>query len=182
MKDLEENLKINMGCGEKTYSDYINLDKIKLPNVNVVWDLEKSPLPFKDNSVSEILCEHIVEHVNNFIPLMEEFHRICKNEAVIKIAAPYYKYEGAYRDPTHVRFFTEHSFDYFQEDVQFSFYSNARFKVRKVELKNHFFSSIKNTHKKIIPYVPFKKFFNLFMWNMFSEINYELEVVKPNKK
>ena len=171
-------LKVNFGCGETTYDDFINIDKVALPNVDIVWDLEKTPLPFKSDSVAEIKCEHILEHINNFIPLMEELWRISKKGGKIFVYVPYYKYEGAYRDPTHVRFFTEYSFDYFQEGVKFSHYSKARFKLKKVELRNHFFSSIKNMHKKIIRFVPFKKFLNIFFWSIYSEIYYELEVVK----
>lgn len=173
-----ENLKINLGCGNKTYDRFVNIDKIKLPGVNLIWDLEKTPLPFKTNSVKEIICEHILEHVTNYMPLLEEMHRICKPGAKIIISAPYYKYEGAYRDPTHVRFFTEHSFDYFKEGMPYNFYSKARFNVKKAYLRNHFFSGVKNIHKKIIPFIPFKGILKIFFWNIYSEINYELEVVK----
>ena len=174
----ENNLKINIGCGENTYPDCINIDKISLPNIDFAWDLEKTPLPFKTNSVAEIKCEHILEHINNFIPLMEELWRITKPHGIIHVYVPYFRYEGAYRDPTHVRFFTEHSFDYFQEGVKFSHYSKARFNIKKMELRNHFFSDVKNLHKKIIKYIPFKKFLNIFFWNIYSEIYFELEVVK----
>jgi ubiquinone/menaquinone biosynthesis C-methylase UbiE len=170
--------KINVGCGTKTYADHINIDKLSLPGVDLVCDLEKAKLPFKKESINEIRCEHILEHIRNLVPLLEEFWRISKKNAIIKVSAPYYRYEGAYRDPTHVRFFTEHSFDYFQDNVTYSFYSKTRFKVNKVILRNRFFSGIKNFHKKMIPYVPFKKFLNLFFWNVYSEIYYELEVVK----
>ncbi|MBR9706564.1 methyltransferase domain-containing protein [Candidatus Pacearchaeota archaeon] len=173
-----QDLKLNLGCGEKRYPHHINIDKAPLIQADLLWDLEKTPIPLKTDSVSEVICEHILEHITNLIPLLEEIHRICKPGAKIFVSAPYYKYEAAYRDPTHVRFFTEHSFDYFQDDVKFSHYSEARFKVINVELKNHFFSSVKNLHKKIIRFVPFKKILNHFMWNMFSEINYELEVIK----
>ncbi|MBD3252960.1 methyltransferase domain-containing protein [Candidatus Pacearchaeota archaeon] len=173
-----DNLKVNFGCGEKIYEDFINIDRLPLPNVDLVWDLEKTPLPFKSNSVSEIKCEHILEHVKNFMPLIEELWRICKPGAFIKIYAPYFRYEAAYRDPTHVRFFTEHSFDYFQDGLTYSYYSKARFKIRKVELRNNFFSGVKNLHKKIIKFIPFKKFLNIFFWNIYSEVYYELEVVK----
>jgi len=173
-----DNLKVNLGCGNKIYKDFINVDRISLEGTDLIWNLENTPLPFKTNSVAEIKCEHILEHINNFVPLIEEFWRICKPKAIIKIHAPYFRYEAAFRDPTHVRFFTEHSFDYFQEGLTFSYYSKARFKIKKVELKNNFFSGVKNLHKKIIHWIPFKKFLNIFFWNIYSEIYYELEVVK----
>jgi len=176
--DLNNNPKLNLGCGENIQKGFMNLDKVSLKNVDFIWDLEKTPIPFSTNSVSEIKCSHILEHIQNFLPLIEELHRICKPHAKIYVSAPYFRYEAAYRDPTHVRFFTEHSFDYFQEGVKFSHYSKARFKINKVELTNHFLSDVKNLHKKIIRYIPFKKFLNIFFWNIYSEINYELEVLK----
>jgi hypothetical protein len=44
---------------------------------------------------------------------------------------------GACMDPTHVRFFTEHTFDYFTEDgtmwlSAYNYYSHARFKILSV--------------------------------------------------
>ncbi len=174
----EKYLRINFGCGENIYPRCINIDKVSLPGVDFTWDLEQVPLPFKSNSVSEIKCEHILEHINNFIPLIEELWRISKPGGVIYIKVPYFRYEGAYRDPTHIRFFTEHSFDYFKDGVKFSHYSHARFNLSKVELRNHFFSDVKNLHKKIIRFIPFKKFLNIFFWNIYSEIYFELEVIK----
>jgi len=174
----QENLKINLGCGDNIYPGYVNIDKIPLKNVDITLDLEKTPLPFDSDSVSEIRCEHILEHINNYIPLLEELWRITKKGGIIYVYAPYFRYEGAYRDPTHVRFFTEHSFDYFQDGMKFSTYSKARFKINKIELRNHFFSGVKNIHKKIINYIPFKKFLNIFIWNIYSEVYYELEVIK----
>ncbi|MFH1053673.1 MAG: methyltransferase domain-containing protein [Candidatus Woesearchaeota archaeon] len=173
-----KSLRLNLGSGEKIEKGFVNIDKVRLPGVDKVWDLEKTPLPFKTNSVSEVNCEHILEHIQNFLPLMEELHRICRPGARIQIAAPYYRYEGSFRDPTHVRFFTENTFYYFQNGVRFCHYSKARFKVKDVQLKNHFFSDVKNFHKRIITWIPFKKFLNMFFWNIYSEINYELEVVK----
>ena len=171
-------LKLNLGCGEKIYKDFLNIDKLKLPGVDLVLNLEKTPLPFKTNSVSEIVCEHSLEHVRELLPLMEELWGICKNHAILKISAPYYRYEGAYRDITHARFFTEHSFDYFQDGLAYSYYSKARFNLKKLELRNKFFSGINTLHKRIINCIPFKKLLNLFFWNIYSEIYYELEAVK----
>lgn len=171
-------LKLNLGCGSDFREGYLNIDKCHLPGVDLLWDLEKTPLPFDDNAVSEVQCSHILEHIVCFLNLMEELHRICKPGAVIHVAAPYYKYEGAYRDPTHVRFFTEHSFDYFQDGVKFSHYATCRFKVRKMWLTNRFFSDVRTLHKKTIKFVPLKRLLNCFTWNMYSEVNFELEVVK----
>ncbi len=179
LKELPE-LRLNLGCGKKQYEDYINVDKVALPGVQFVHDLEKTPLPFDTNSVSEIRCEHILEHIVNYMPLLEEMHRISKPDAKIHVLAPYYKYEAAFRDPTHVRFFTEHSFDYFQDNVEFSHYSQARFKVEKAEKGVRFMSSVKNKRKKIMAMTPkfLRPFLDHFMWNVYSELTFDLRVLK----
>jgi SAM-dependent methyltransferase len=57
-------LKLNLGCGDKILSDYINVDIVQSragfkPDVvcNLRW-----LKPFKDGSVDEILSVHVVEH------------------------------------------------------------------------------------------------------------------------
>ena len=81
-------VKLNLGCGDDKKEGYVNMDFSKEVNPDKVWNFEKTPLPFRTNSVDEILAFHILEHINNFIPLMHDFHRICKNGAIIKIKTP----------------------------------------------------------------------------------------------
>jgi SAM-dependent methyltransferase len=171
-------VKLNLGCGNSVYDGYVNVDKKMLPGVDLVHDLERTPLPFSDNSVDIIRCEHVLEHVQNYLPLLEDMYRISKPCARIIVRVPYFKYEGAFRDPTHVRFFTEHSFDYFSDSCNYSYYSKIRFRIKKAEKIVRFLSSIPDIKKKIMPYIPFKRGFDLFFWNVYSEIYFELEVIK----
>jgi len=107
-------MKLHLGCGNDYKKGYLNCDISKEVNPDKVVDLEKK-LPFKDNSVSEIIANHVFEHVVNFVPLMHEIHRVCKKGAVIKIKTPFFAAWGQYNDPTHVRFFTPFTFDYFRK-------------------------------------------------------------------
>ena len=111
---------------------------------------------------------------------MEEIHRVSRHGARLYVLAPYYKYEGTYRDPTHVRSFTEHSFDYFQDRVKFSHISNARFKVHKVRKRVRFLSSVRNKQKKIMKLIPelLRPLLDIFFWNIYSEVEYEMNVIK----
>lgn len=127
-------MKLNLGCGNDYMGGYINCDITDRVKVDKIVDLEKK-LPFEDNSIDEIICFHFLEHIKNFIPLMEEIYRICKNNAIIKIKVPYFAYPGAFADPTHVRFFTLKTFEYFIEDSNFNYYSNARFLIISRNLK-----------------------------------------------
>ncbi len=137
-------MKLHLGCGKKHLNGYINCDISKDVNPDKIVDLEK-PLPFKDNSVDEIIIYHTLEHIHNFIPLMEEMHRICKNNALIKIEVPYFRSYWAYSDPTHCRFFGVHTFEYFSTENGLNYYSKARFSIESIKLISEI-----HRHKRII--------------------------------
>jgi ubiquinone/menaquinone biosynthesis C-methylase UbiE len=96
-------MKLNIGSGYKRYEDFLNVDDDPLVSPDYIVNLEESKLPFEDNSIEEIRAYHILEHIKNFIPLMQEFYRICKHGAVIDVVAPHHNHEVYYGDPTHVR-------------------------------------------------------------------------------
>src|SRR6516162_1537826 len=54
-------LKLNLGCGDKRIPGYINVDKFSNPDLK--HDLETFPWPWPDDSVSEILLIHVLEHL-----------------------------------------------------------------------------------------------------------------------
>jgi predicted SAM-dependent methyltransferase len=175
-------MKLNLGCGNNKKEGYINIDSSKEVKPDKVWNLEKKPLPFKVNSVDEVLAYHVLEHVQNFIPLMHDLHKICKNGAVIKIRVPFYSAWGQFNDPTHVRFFSPFTFDYFKKGT----YSHQvkvkkdMFEVRKVKINfgigrasilNWFFNPIINLNHKF--------YCRFFAWILpAAEIGYELIVLK----
>jgi predicted SAM-dependent methyltransferase len=125
-----QNRKLNFGCGKDIKKYFINLDKVNLDGVDIVADIEKS-LPFMDNCFGEIYCADVLEHVDNFMGLMRELHRITCADGIIKIMVPHLSFFAAYSDPTHKRFFGYHSFDYFTEEGDFNFYIELRFKIQK---------------------------------------------------
>jgi SAM-dependent methyltransferase len=105
-------MKLNLGCGFRKLKGYINCDVSTIVKPDRIVDLEKK-LPFKNDSVDEIILDHVLEHIHNFVPLMHELWRICEKGAVIRIKVPFYSSWGQFNDPTHVRFFTPFTFDYF---------------------------------------------------------------------
>jgi len=127
-------MKLHLGCGNEHLKGYVNCDISPEVNPDKIVNLEKK-LPFKNNSVDEIIANHILEHIENFISLIKEFYRICKKNAIIKIRVPYFAYPGAFQDPTHVRFFTLKTFDYFSTGHPFNYYSNVKFKIEKRKLR-----------------------------------------------
>mgnify|MGYP001579719303 CR=1 FL=1 len=110
-------MKLNLGAGKLDIrKGYINLDKTNYPNIDVVWDLNTLPLPFEDNQFEEILAYSILEHVN-YVPLMDELHRILESGGILRIRTPHFTYVEAYTDPTHVNHFSYLTFFYFKKGL-----------------------------------------------------------------
>lgn len=175
-------MKLQIGCGNDKRKGYINLDGSRAVKPDVVWNLEKTPLPFKKNQFNEILANHVLEHVVNFIPLVHELHRISKAGGEIIVRAPFYSSWGQFNDPTHVRFFTPWTFGYFNPG-NYSHEVNSKkdmFKVRKITINfgigpskklNWFFNPLINLNHRI--------YCRFFAWIFpASEICYKLEVLK----
>jgi len=175
-------MRLHLGCGNDYKEGYVNCDWTDKVKVDRVIDLEKPLDMFETDSVEEVICYHVLEHINNFIPLMHELHRVCKNNAIIKIKTPFYSAWGQFNDPTHVRFFTPYTFDYFKVNN----YSHEvgceedMFNVNKVKINfgigissklNRIINPIVNLNHKI--------YCRFFAWNFpCSEIEYELMIIK----
>lgn len=105
-------IKLNLGCGGNHMLGFVNIDKSrKAYHPDLILDLEKGNLPYKDNSIDEIMASHILEHIRNLIPLMNDCYRVLKIKGIMKIYIP--QGEGIWADPTHVRAFSKLSFRYF---------------------------------------------------------------------
>lgn len=111
----------------------VGMDNVQLDAVDVVHDLNVVPYPFEHNYFDEIHCNHILEHLPDLLSVMEELCRIAKPGAIIKVAVPYWSSQRAFKDPTHVRFFTEHTFDYFDNNYAMNYYIKGSVKVNNVE-------------------------------------------------
>lgn len=108
-------IRLDIGCGLKKKEGFIGIDKSPNVNPDIVLDILTEPLPFDDSSVDEIYCAHLVEHLHDLIPFMNECYRVLKHSGKMTILAPYYTAIQATQDPTHVRFINENTFNYFTD-------------------------------------------------------------------
>ena len=98
-------LIIELGCGQKGKQDRITVDKVNLSNVDIVADIEMG-LPFlPDDSVDEIHCRSVLEHIQNFEGLIREIVRVLKKSGKAYIFVPHFSNPFYYSDYTHKRFF-----------------------------------------------------------------------------
>lgn len=110
--------KLNLGCGKDIKEGYINLDSAKIPGVDVVWDIEKLPLPFGDAEFDEVLANDILEHVE-YIPVLRDILRILKPGGVLKARVPHFTSKNNFADPTHKKLFSVVTFDFFSKNPVF---------------------------------------------------------------
>jgi len=111
-------IKLNIGCGHDLKEGFVNIDFTRDNGADLDFDLETcryNKLPFEDNSVVEIHAAHVLEHVTDILPLMQELHRVAMHNCLFKIWVPAGRHDSALEDPTHVRFFTHNSFWYYSQ-------------------------------------------------------------------
>jgi SAM-dependent methyltransferase len=105
--------QLHLGCGRTIKEGWVNLDHHALPGVDVVADLNAcrtQSLPFPDNHFRVIHGVHVLEHVADPLPLMQELHRIAQPGAKAVFHMPYGSSDDAWTDPTHVRPYLLESF------------------------------------------------------------------------
>lgn len=182
--------KLNLGCGDDIRSGYVNLDIVSMPGVDVVHDLTITPFPFADDEFSEILASHCLEHLPNFVDALEELWRITKHAGKINIYVPYFASELAFRDPTHVVFFTYKTFTNWISRDEYATHLGRKMRFKVLKRKISFFggnpkrwwgriASVLNVPLSfpvnLFPLI-FERFF-CFIYPC-TNIYYQLEVVK----
>lgn len=110
-------MKLNIGSGHSRLPGFTNLDRSSSVGAEIVFDLETcaigNRLPLEPSSVKEFHASHILEHIHNILPVMEELYRVAEPDAKLLVRVPYGSSDIAFEDPTHVRQFFLNSFTYF---------------------------------------------------------------------
>jgi SAM-dependent methyltransferase len=145
--DLEKTLHgrepviLDLGCGERKRPGRVGIDRVDLPQVDIVADLEAG-LPFlPDRCVDEIHCRSFLEHVESFEYLFAEMIRVLKDNGRACIFVPHFSNPYYYSDYTHKRFFGLYTFYYFVEPEKQlgrkvpTFYTDTRVEILSLKLK-----------------------------------------------
>lgn len=117
LKKYAQGAKLDIGCGGSKEKDWIGIDILKFPGVDIIHDVETYPWPLPDNCIQIAKAVHMVEHINpakfGFINFMNEIWRIMKPGGHLMIVTPYAGSAGYWWDPTHVNPCTEVTWEYF---------------------------------------------------------------------
>ena len=111
--------RLNLGSGAMRVDGFVNVDMYDGDGIDIVHNLDVHPWPFFSGSVIEVMALDIYEHVDDPIGFMAELWRICQPGAPIRLRTTYWKSENSFTDPTHKRFLTERSFDYWDPSKEY---------------------------------------------------------------
>ena len=132
---------VELGCGERKRPGRIGIDRLDLPQVDIVADLEAG-LPFlPDRSVDEIHCRSVLEHIDKFEHLFREMIRVLKDNGRACIFVPHFSNPYYYSDYTHKRPFGLYTFYYFADRENQpgrkvpNFYTGTRVEILSLKLK-----------------------------------------------
>ncbi|MBN1918076.1 MAG: methyltransferase domain-containing protein [Verrucomicrobia bacterium] len=118
---------LHLGCGKSARTGCLNVDRIELPGVDVVWDLNRRPWPFAAGVWHDVIAHHVFEHLDDLVQSIRELHRILAPGGRAEIRVPHMAGWGAWNDITHRHFLTRRSFDYFTRGHRWNYYYDFAF-------------------------------------------------------
>ncbi|TXH71059.1 MAG: methyltransferase domain-containing protein [Thiothrix sp.] len=138
MQQKDSNLDV--GCGANKTEGCLGIDRVSLPDVDIVHDLDLIPWPIENSKFDNIFANHFLEHSKDIIKTLAELHRITKNNGKIYIRVPHYTSDNFYSDLTHKTAFAWRSFDHFSINgkIDYNFYEPFKFEIleRRIYLLN----------------------------------------------
>lgn len=164
---------LDLGCGHAKVKGAIGVDLVPLPEVDLVTNLDRIPYPFADNSFDQIYLNDVIEHLPNTIKAMEELYRICKPGAHVYIRVIHWSSELNATDPTHVRAFTDNTFDFFGKKKDRSYYSKARFDV--VSVRRGYTPKVQRwiRSRRVLNFISY------YLNNIIDVLSFDLRAEKP---
>jgi SAM-dependent methyltransferase len=128
---MQNSKKLNLGCGMKKKEGFINLDQNPNCQPDILHDLNIFPYPFPDNQFEEIHLDHVLEHLENPLVVLEEIFRISKDNGLVTVKCPHFSCNWLH--PGHRSAISTYLFDFFDENHPERF-GAARFEVKKISL------------------------------------------------
>lgn len=125
----EDHYVLNLGCGRKAKMNKgVNVDIDPACSPDLVWDLNKLPLPFEDNTFERCIISHVFEHLGDpwaikmpyvewFFKFWKEIWRVLKPYGIVQFVAPNVNNEMTWGDPGHVHAVTPQTLYFLNKSV-----------------------------------------------------------------
>ena len=120
-------VNLNVGAGLDIRAGWLNCDRVALPGIDLVFDVESFPWPIAAGSVTRALLRDVLEHTSTPVLVLEEVARVLVPGGTVEIQVPHFTSRVAHLDPTHVRSFSCESFDFLTVGHARSYYIKRPF-------------------------------------------------------
>ena len=165
-------IKLNIGAGQTYIPGFKNIDISDKADISL--DLGKSKLPFAAHRVDLIFSYHCLEHVQNYLFVLSEIHRVLKHGGRFLVGLPYVTLtEFHLVNPYHFHNFNEFSFDFFDiKKLKGSAVEENTILFHKVFHRFHY----KPVFKHLPP--PFRSWSRRHLFNVVRKIDFGLIALK----
>lgn len=131
-------MKLNLGCGFEKFDDYVGMDVLPQVNPDIVWNMSRTPWPFKDNSFEEIRCMHVFEHIpqphwseiDPIIRIFDEAWRVLEPGGIFHFIIGHPNVSRKASGLLTYRPFTPYTFEGFYLDREITLAANEQHHVR----------------------------------------------------
>jgi predicted SAM-dependent methyltransferase len=137
--------KLIIGSAGKKDQDAVTLDIDPKHDPDIVHDLNKVPFPFEDNQFRQVICHHVLEHLDDLGAAMGELHRICRDNGFIYIEVPHHTSWQA-NTPDHKLRFNYFALDQYIEGKS-TWKTGKKFRIIKSRITFHKFFRFFLLHK-----------------------------------
>ncbi len=126
-------MRIELGCGRHKKEGFdVYIDRVDF-GFNEVCDFEKNKLPFEDNSINFIWCNHVLEHMRDAQNILNECWRVLKPGGIFEVKVPYGLWPGASK-PVHHQCITECWFDWLTRVDLWEWYQYRPWNIEKMNI------------------------------------------------
>jgi SAM-dependent methyltransferase len=130
---------LEIGCGRRRrVPGSVAVDVNASSDADIVHDLDVFPYPLESDKFDLVIAEHVVEHLDDTVAVLEELHRVTRSSGTLLIEVPHFSSQDFFTDPTHRRAFSSTSMDYFVPGsgplFDFGYSCSARFKKVNVSV------------------------------------------------
>jgi hypothetical protein len=112
-------LRLDLGCGPNKKEGFTGVDIRQFDGkVDIVMNVGKGKWPWKDGTVDEVHCSHMVEHLDwpERVHFFNELYRVLKVGAKAVVITPHWASNRFYGDPTHKSPISEFAYFYLSKD------------------------------------------------------------------
>lgn len=105
---------LDIGCGRAKAPGAVGVDVNTATDADVLSDASRQGLPFRADVFERVHINHIIEHVERPLALLEEIHRVCRSGAEVVGVTPHFSNPCSFADPTHRHHFSVMVFGFFR--------------------------------------------------------------------